>query len=172
MTKLREWLPANRVVALIGMFTAIGVVIASFQTSLVAGSPAAEAVAKAAGVVAGIITMLGIVLKFLEGSQNIDSLTIAGVPKVPGATVVQSTTATDMDTGAVLEADILAHDNDGDGDPATGHPDVPEFTDEDRARGFGVGSHSSVSASPPLLEGETEADIGKDSGDPPLRPVD
>jgi hypothetical protein len=167
MTKLKEWLPANRVVALIGMFTAIGVVIASFQTSLVPGSPAAEALGKAAGVVAGVVTMLGIVYKFMDGSQNWDSLMLSGAPKVKGVTVVANTTATDMDTGAVTEAQILSYD-----DPGVDHPEVPEFTDEDRARGFGVpGGNTSVSASPPLLDGESEADIGKDSGDPPLRPV-
>lgn len=168
MSQIREWFPANRVIALIGLLTAIGVVIASFQTSLVPGSPAAEALGKAAGVVAGVITALGIVNKFLEGSQNMDSLMISGVPKTPGVTVVQNTTATDMDTGAVTEAQVLQYDD----DPAIDHPEVPEYTDEDRARGFEMGTTHEPSTDPPLLEGEDAQAIGRDSGEPPLKPVD
>lgn len=171
MTKLRELLPANRLVALIGLLTAIGVVIASFQTSLVPGSPAAEALAKAAGVVAGIVTVLGIVLKFMDGSQNWDSLMLSGAPKVTGVTVVANSTVTDTDTGEVSEAEILAHSDAAWEGAEQGAVPASEM---DRYAGFErrAGVQPEPSTTPPLLPGEDAGNIGKNAGDPPLRPTE
>lgn len=84
MSKLRELLPANRVAALIGVLTSIGVFLTTLLTSFVPGSPGAEAIGKAIVMLGSVIAVLRIVDKFLEGAQNFDSLMLAGVPKVKG----------------------------------------------------------------------------------------
>lgn len=113
--KIREVLPANRVAAIVGFLTLVGAGLVTLQTSFVPGTSGAEAIGKAI-VILGVLVKAGqIVTKFLEGSQNIDSLLIAGVPKAPGVTVVQN---------ATIEADPEPEDpegvipEDGEADPA------------------------------------------------------
>src|SRR4051794_35601289 len=84
MDKLREVFSPNRVALISGILLAAAAFVATLQTSLVAGSPGAEAVAKAAGVIASILTVWRLLEKFLDGAQNWDSLMVAGVPKVKG----------------------------------------------------------------------------------------
>jgi hypothetical protein len=84
MDKLREVFSPNRVALISGILLAAAAFVATLQTSLVAGSPGAEAVAKAAGVIASILTVWRLLEKFLDGAQNWDSLMVAGVPKVRG----------------------------------------------------------------------------------------
>jgi hypothetical protein len=79
LSKLRGLLPANRIVALIGLAGAAAAFIASIQTSLVPGSPAAEACAKAAAAIVAVVAFLRIVQKFLDGSQQWDALTAGGI---------------------------------------------------------------------------------------------
>lgn len=81
---MRDIFTPNRVALISGILLAAAAFVATLQTSLVAGSPGAEAAAKAAGVIASIITVWRLLEKFLDGSQNWDSLMVAGVPKTPG----------------------------------------------------------------------------------------
>jgi hypothetical protein len=72
LDKLRGLVTANRVIALIGLVGSAGAFLVAIQTSLIPGSPAAEAVAKA-------VVALGSVASFLKivDSQAWDALTAA-----------------------------------------------------------------------------------------------
>jgi hypothetical protein len=75
---------ANRVAALTGIVLAVIAFLTTLQSSFIPGSPAGEAIAKALVMLTSVLTVLRIVDKFLDGSQNWDSLLMAGVPKVTG----------------------------------------------------------------------------------------
>jgi hypothetical protein len=79
--KLRELLPANRVAVLVGVLLAVAAFVADLNTSLVPGSPGAEAIGKALIAIAAIVKALRLFEKFMEGSQNWDSLLVSGAPK-------------------------------------------------------------------------------------------
>jgi hypothetical protein len=77
LDKLRGLVTANRVIALIGLVGSAGAFLVAIQTSLIPGSPAAEAVAKAVVALGSVASFLKIVDRFLEGSQAWDALTAA-----------------------------------------------------------------------------------------------
>ena len=79
-------LTPNRIALISGILLAIAGFIATLQTSLVPGSTGAEAAAKAAGIIATVLTVWRLLETFLKGSQNWDSLMVAGVPKETGVT--------------------------------------------------------------------------------------
>lgn len=106
MDKLRELLPANRVAAIVGVLLAITAFVADLQTSLVPGSSGAEAIGKSLIAIAAIIKVLRIVEKFMDGSQNWDTLLLSGQPK-GGSGLVSA------------EANIDAPATTPDADPAT-----------------------------------------------------
>lgn len=107
--KLRDLLPANRVALLLGLLGSVAAFITSLQTNLVAGSPAAEALGKAAGAVASIVMALKLVDKFLDGAQNFDTLLLSGAPKVSGVTVPPPNAAAD-DTVDIETPDYVGPD--------------------------------------------------------------
>ena len=74
LERIKLLLPANRVAALGGIVLSVVAFLTTIQTSLVPGSPAAEAVAKAAVLLGAIAGVLAFVVKFLEGSQRYDQL--------------------------------------------------------------------------------------------------
>jgi len=75
MAKVKEKVTANRVFALLGLVAATAAAVTTFQTSLVPGSPAAEATAKALVLLGSLGAFLAIVWKFMEGAQRMDKLT-------------------------------------------------------------------------------------------------
>jgi hypothetical protein len=80
-TKLRETFSANRMAALLGLVLAASAFLATLQSSFIPGSPAAEAIGKAIVMLGSVAMAIKVLDKFLDGSQNWDSLMVAGVPK-------------------------------------------------------------------------------------------
>lgn len=69
MEKLRDLFPANRVAALVGFLTSLGIALTTLS-----GSWGDEKVTKSVGTAVGVIGAVVVVLKFLGGSQNWDTL--------------------------------------------------------------------------------------------------
>lgn len=151
--KIRSIFTANRVAAFITLVGAVAAFIASLETSLVPGSPAAEALGKAGGMIASLLVGLRVVEKFLEGSQNWDSLMQAGVPKAPGVTVVQATNEFNGDTpdDDFVELGVV---------PMSG----PGADDPDALAGFRDDSDD-------MQSDAEDANEGDDPGNPPIRPA-
>jgi hypothetical protein len=74
VTKLKEIFTPNRVFALLGLIASVTTALVTFETSLAPGSPGAEAVAKAIVILGSLATFLGIVYKFMDGSQKMDQI--------------------------------------------------------------------------------------------------
>lgn len=119
--KIREAFPANRVAFYLGILGAAGVALTTFQTSLVPGSPPAEAIAKAVVLLATVYKFGTMIEKFLEGSQNFDSLVIAGVPKnTTGGLVTNVVTDDDNPDDDLVNDEALSDPDAGVGsDPGT-----------------------------------------------------
>lgn len=156
-TKLRELLPANRVAFFTGLLGSVVVAVTAFQTDFVssaaANEPTGVAIAEGTGkaiVILGVIVKgINLVEKFLEGSQNWDSLLMSGTPNQPGATPAARTTNV-FETGESNDRVIRA------------------VEDYDAARMAGFhGDEDVESDEAPLLEDEQDLDIGADAGNPP-----
>lgn len=74
--RLKLLFPANRVAAIGGIVTSIVTALVTLQANFPAGSPGHEIIAKAVIVLGAILAILGIVVKFLEGSQRWDELQV------------------------------------------------------------------------------------------------
>lgn len=96
MDKLRELLPANRVATIVGVVLAFVTFLTTIQTSFIPGSPGAEAIAKGIVLLGTVISALRLLEKFLEGSQNWDSLLISGQPKSGGLVNTSATAVGDV----------------------------------------------------------------------------
>jgi cytochrome c oxidase assembly factor CtaG len=84
----RKKVTANRVAAVIALLGAAAAFITTLLTDIAPGTPWAEALGKAGVMVGALLVAMRVIEKFLDGSQNWDSLTEAGVPKADGVTVV------------------------------------------------------------------------------------
>jgi hypothetical protein len=164
-TKLREVLPANRVAFILGLVGVVTTALVTFQTSLVPGSPAEESIGKALIILASVYKGITLVEKFLDGSQNMDSLIVAGVPKEPGVVAKEATPQTIEDLMAAVQV-VLANEQAAKGikfmGSSGGHSTVVHnFADKDRVAGFDA---------PPESQSEVEMHPGEaDEGEEPSR---
>jgi hypothetical protein len=97
MKKIKQVFTPNRIAAISGILAAIAAFVTTLETNLVPGSPATEAIAKGSVMLSAVAAVWGIIVKFMEGSQNWDSLSEAGVPKASGMTVVQNVITPDSE---------------------------------------------------------------------------
>lgn len=176
MSSIRNLLRPNRVAFVVGLIGAILTALVTFQTSLVPGSPGEEAIAKGVIILAAVYKGITLVEKFLDGSQNWDSLLVSGLPKNAQVGTVVVNKSHDFPLGNTDDGS-LEHD-----DP---FPDR-EITEQDNVRAFGTteplpDAERAEGFEP--LEGQDDEDEkipenfpgeaarGEDPGHPPLRPA-
>lgn len=152
---IRNWISPSRVATAIGVLGAIAAFIAALQTNFAPGSPWAESLGKALVAVAAVYKALTTIEKFLDGSQNWDSLMQAGVPKAPGVTVVNQHDAVPSSL-----ADLGPHPDNDQSPEYIGH----EITPEDVKARFGTVDPLSAGAN----QGEAMRGFGGPSTEPPL----
>lgn len=148
LTKIKSIFTVNRLVALAAFIGSVVAALAALKTNFAPGSPADEAIAKAIAFLGSVVAGIAVVLKFMSGSQNWDSLQVAGVPKVPGATVVHGDDITHqhvLPPGPQIpsvQSPVTMHGGSGappqSGTEAPPAPSPQTVTDAQRAKGFEI----------------------------------